>query len=336
MHAFSSTRRTPRRAAFARPRADCSPTPWFAPLAVAIAVAGAWVAPAAAGEWSVEKTERGVVVKLDGRLMTEYRFESGGKPVMWPLIGPDERAMTRAYPVAEAAGEERDHLHHRSFWFALGIVNGVNFWTEGKGRGVIRHREIAEASGGERATLVTKSDWLNAAGEKQCEDERRFVFRDETDKRVIDVTIRLIAAPGEVKFGDTKEGALALRVASTIRGESKLGGLLINSVGQTDAAAFGKRAEWCDFHGPVDGQTVGIALLVHPKSFRAPNCWFVRPYGLLAVNPFGDHELSGSGDGAYTLPKGESLAMRCRVILHRGDEKEAHIAEAFLNYAQEP
>jgi hypothetical protein len=222
-------------------------------------------------------------------------------------------------------------------WFGLGKVNGVDFWTEGRGQGVIRQREVVAAHGdGERATLVTRNVWLAADGKQQLSDQRSYVFRSDGARRTIDVSVRLIAEPGPVAFGDTKEGALGIRVASTMRPDAKLGGVLVNSEGLSDADAYGRRARWCDMHGPVDNQVVGVAMLVHPTSFRAPNCWFVRPYGLLAVNPFGDHELSGQGDGSYTLPAGESLTIRARVILHLGDEKAAGIADAFDAYAREP
>jgi hypothetical protein len=46
--------------------------------------------------------------------------------------------MTRNYPMAKVPGEETDHPHHRSLWFAHGPVNGVDVWTERKNTG--RHR----------------------------------------------------------------------------------------------------------------------------------------------------------------------------------------------------
>ena len=41
-----------------------------------------------------------------------------------------------------------------------------------------------------------------------------------------------------------------------------------------------------------------------------------------------------SPGGAYTLDQGKSLTLKYRVILHRGDEKQAGIAEAFAAYAK--
>ena len=53
-------------------------------------------------------------------------YEDGHVPYLHPVFSPDGRAMTRAWPMKQHAhtGEEQDHPHHRSFWFAHGAVNG--------------------------------------------------------------------------------------------------------------------------------------------------------------------------------------------------------------------
>ena len=116
--------------------------------------------------------------------------------------------------------------------------------------------------------------------------------------------------------------------------ESQGGGKIVNSEGQTDREAWGKQAPWVDYHGPVDGETVGIAIMNHPSSFRYPTYWHVRTYGLFAANPFGLHNfVSRDKDGSHTLQPGESMTLRYRVLLHKGDTEQAQIAEAFKKYA---
>src|SRR5687767_12942730 len=91
-----------------------------------------WNQPGALGaEVTAEPSERGVVVKIDGELFTEYLTKAGQAPAMWPLIGPTGQMMTRSYPVAPApkgVKETDDHPHHQSVWFTHDKVNGVNFW----------------------------------------------------------------------------------------------------------------------------------------------------------------------------------------------------------------
>ena len=130
---------------------------------------------------------------------------------------------------------------------------------------------------------------------------------------------------------------MAIRVAGTMKVDAKKGGRIVNSEGQTDGDAWGKPAAWVDYHGPVDGQTVGVAILNHPGSFRYPSYWHVRTYGLFAANPFGlrDFKRSGNVDGSHTLAPGESFTLRYRFLFHRGDEKAGKVAEAFAVYSKE-
>ncbi len=278
-----------------------------------------------------------MVIKIDGRLFTEYLVKSGAKPILWPIIGPTAKPMTRAYPMEEGTDERKDHVHQRSLWFTHGDVNGINFWAEQGVHGTIVHRDFVRIQSGAEALVVTRNDWLAPDGKKQCEDERRFSFGLDGKTRRIDFDITLTASNGPVKFGDTKEGTMGLRLAQTMNVNSKLGGRIINSEGLTDKAAWGKQAAWVDYHGPVDGQTVGVAILNHPSSFRFPTYWHVRDYGLFTANPFGWHDFLGSKkvDGSYTLPAGKSITLRYRILFHLGDEKVGKIAESYTKYAGE-
>ena len=295
-----------------------------------------------AAEVTAERSERGVVVKIDGQLFTEYLVDAGLDPelkqpklgpILWPIIGPTGKPVTRAYPMDEGPNERKDHPHHRSLWFNHGDVNGLSFWHEQ----TIQHREFVKVEGGEQAVIVTRNDWMAPDGKRVCEDLRELRFGTDGQRRWIDYDVTVTASDGPVKFGDTKEGSMGIRVAGTMKVDAKLGGKIVNSEGQADKEAWAKRAAWVDYHGPVDGQTVGVAVLNHPSSFRFPTYWHVRTYGLFAANPFGLHHFQGSDeyDGSHTLAPGESMCLRYRFLLHKGDEKEGRVAEAFAKYSQE-
>ncbi len=298
-----------------------------------------FVQAATAADFEVTQDKDGVTVKLDGKLLTKYLIKSGHKPIFWPVIGPTGKEMTRAYPILpDGKPEERkDHIHHRSFWFTHGDVNGIDFWSEGDKAGHIVHREFVKIEGGERAIIVTRNDWNGPDGKKHCEDERTFVFQAGDGAWWVDCDITVKASAGDVKFGDTKEGSFGVRVAGDMKVTANKGGRIVNSEGQTDAGAWGKRAAWVDYHGPVEGETLGVAILNHPTSFRYPTYWHVRTYGLFTANPFGVHHFLGSNDvdGSHTMKKGESFTLRHRVLFHKGDEKEGQVAEAFAAYAKE-
>ncbi|MCI0362064.1 MAG: PmoA family protein, partial [Planctomycetaceae bacterium] len=79
----------------------------------------------------VEKTDSGIAVKVGDQPFTTYIFQSKVKPILWPVIGPTGKEMTRAWPMREGNPDEKtDHPHQRSFWFTHGEVNGIDFWAE--------------------------------------------------------------------------------------------------------------------------------------------------------------------------------------------------------------
>ena len=208
--------------------------------------------------------------------------------------------------------ETKDHVHQRSCWFTHGEVNGIDFWTEmPTGRnGTIVHRKFVKIASGRQAEIVTENDWLGPSGKKVCEDRRHLAFGALGDARWINFDITLRASQGPVTFGDTKEGSFGLRVAQWLAVDSKQGGQIVNSHGETDAAAWGKRAQWVDYHGTLDGQGVGIAMFNHPDSFRYPTGWHVRTYGLFAANPFarkGFNGKRGAGGSRTLCPRARSL-----------------------------
>jgi hypothetical protein len=306
--------------------------------------------PLAHGEFTVEKSDAGAVVKIDGQLFTEYVMLSESKPILYPIIGPTGKKMTRDYPmVKDSEEEEHDHPHHRSLWFTHMEVNGWNFWAEaGSGGkkpasnlGVTKHREFTKLEGGkDKAAIHSINDWVGGDGRKQLEDERRITFSATEDARIIDFDIDLKATEGDVEWGDNKDGTFGIRIPSSmdvkhkeVKGEP---GRIVNAEGLTDTAAWGKRSKWVDYSGKVGGDHLGIAILDHPASFRHPTPWHVRDYGLFCANPFGLQDFDkSSAPGTHIQKKGETLSFRFRVIFHKGDDKAAGIEKAYEAYQAE-
>jgi hypothetical protein len=295
-------------------------------------------------EVTAERTKQGVAIKIDGKLFTEYLTRAGHSPAMWPLIGPTGAPVTRSYPFHPPTKDgTNDHPHHQSLWFTHDKVNGLDFWAANKNDDKrdsgphIAHREFVNISSkGPTAQIVTRNDWMN--GDKRvCEDLRTIVFgKGLDDSRWIDFTITIQATDGDVTFGDTKEGSFALRVADSMRVDAKHGGHIVNSEGKENVAAWGLPAKWVDYTGPVDGETVGITIMSHPKSFHPLPRWHVRTYGLFAANPFGQKdfpELASAKQGEYTVKKGDAITLRYRVVVHRGKTNSAEIERAFREFA---
>jgi hypothetical protein len=237
------------------------------------------------------------------------------------------------------ADESTDHVHHRSLWYAHGAVNGVDLWAEGANAGPTTHEEVLEAkSGPQQGVLSTRSLWRKKDGTPVATDERTLRFSGNDTLRFLDFEITVRATHGPVKFGDTKEGTMALRVADSMRLAGGQGHI-VNSEGIRDGDTWGKRAKWCDYFGPVDGQVVGVAIFDHPKNSRYPTWWHVRDYGLFAANPFGKHDFEKLSDrtaGDLEVPAGQSVRFRYRFVFHEGDEKQGRVAELFDEWAARP
>jgi len=108
--------------------------------------------------------------------------------------------------------------------------------------------------------------------------------------------------------------------------------------GEGEPQIWGKRANWVNVDGMIDGHELGVAIFDHPKSFRHPTYWHARGYGLLAANPFGLSYFlrDAKQDGSYTIPAGESIQFRYRLLIHKGDYKEAQVAKQYDEYAARP
>jgi Methane oxygenase PmoA len=317
------------------------------PIAICLVLLVLSSMPTQAAELSLTQEDDSITVNLDGQLFTRYLTRSEVRPALWPVIGPTGEPMTRAYPVAEGpAGEAKDHPHHRSVWVGFEGVNGVDFWHEpasGKKAyppGEQRHREFTKTvCDGDTAIIVAVTDWLGPDGKKICEDERTWTFGTDGDDRWLDCRVVLNASEGDLTFADTKEGFFAVRVADSMNVDHKQGGRIINSRGQTDADAWAQPAEWVDYQGPVAGEKVGLAIFAHPESLNFPAPWHVRTYGLFAGNPLGKVAFTNNaGDvrkrpPSLTLAKNDNVVLHYRIVLHRGDENDAQLAEKYERYS---
>jgi Family of unknown function (DUF6807) len=292
----------------------------------------------AAGNSEVKITDQGgkVAVEIGGKLFTEYHYQDVPRPYFYPVLGPNDLAMTRDWPMKEAENEEHDHKHHRSLWFTHGEVNGVDFWSEAEKVGKIVHDKFTEISSGKRSGVIrSQNKWVAPDGKIVCTDDRTFRVYAGSDERLFDFEVTVHASHGDLTFGDTKEGTMAIRLAETMRLKGKVGhGHIVNSNGVRDGDTWGKRADWVDYYGPVNGQTVGVAIFDHPQNPMHPTWWHVRDYGLFAANPFGVHDFESKpkGTGNFTVAAGKSATFRYRFYLHPGDDKQAKVSEHYREY----
>ena len=282
-------------------------------------------------------------IEVGGQLFTEYHYQDVSRPFFYPVLGPSQLPMTRDWPMKDTTpGEERDHKHHRSLWWAHGDINGHDFWSEEPGAcKTFQVKLMNVQSGPTVGSFQTQDEYRANDGTVVATDDRHVRIYNHPNDRVLDFDITIHASNGPVTFGDTKEGTMAIRLNESMRLERRKQpglGHIVTSEGVRDGQTWGKRAKWCDYYGPVEGQTVGVAIFDHPSNPRHPTWWHVREYGLFAANPFGLHYFEGKpkGAGKLVVPAGQSITFRYRFYFHRGDEHQGHVAERYEAYAHEP
>lgn len=293
-----------------------------------------------------------IQVFIGGRPFTTYYFDPAiAKAYLQPLRDAQGTVVTRGFPVGDdiPAGDEHDpslEPHQRPLYFAHGNIDGYDFWGEqvfekyygseaGRSRyGRMAIRKIDEVRGGpESGTVRATFDLLGPEQKALAEETQQYTFHGDTSSRVIDCEFVIHANHDAVKMGDTKEGTFAIRVAPELTAPR---GRMVNSEGgEGEPQIWGKRADWVDYDGVIDGHTLGIAIFDSPKSFRHPTYWHARDYGLFAANPFGIKEFTRNPaqDGSYTIRSGQSLTFRYRVLIHEGTYKDARVAENYHEYA---
>jgi Family of unknown function (DUF6807) len=304
---------------------------------------------------TLERTGDTIAIRIGGSPFTTYYFGSASpKPYLHPLRSAQGTIVTRGWPMVQnIPGEDHDHPHHRAMFFAHGDINGIDFWGEQtlskkaetargvyyssenlpKGRTVLR--KLVEVQGGIHSGAIRADfDLVGPDGKAIGGETQTYVFSGNKTERIIDCTFTLRATHGRLKLGDTKEGTFAIRVVHSLDSPP---GHMVNShgaVGEPDI--WGKRADWVDYYGKVNGEDLGIAIFDNPHNLRHPTTWMARAYGLFAVNPFGlrEFEHNPAADGSYAIPPGDSLTLRYRVLIHHGDYRQAGIAEAYQRYAE--
>lgn len=248
-----------------------------------------------------------------------YYGEKWDKPFLYPVRTVSGKIISRGWPLEPCEGDSNDHVWHRGFWYGHGIINKADFWRE-QGREktarlIAKSKPLVESS---RASLDL--DMTPPDGQAIGSLRQEYSFKDADSIRTLDAVITIHADRDKpLTFGDTDDGGFAFRLDEAFREDR--GARLRNSEGQAGTKQiWGKPAKWTDYSVTANGTTVGVAMFDHPSNLRHPTRWHARPYGLNAANPFATKSFDKTAtiDGSYTLPAGQKLTLRYRVLIYEG------------------
>ena len=185
--------------------------------------------------------------------------------------------------------------------------------------------------------IATRNAWLAPDGKKVCEDQRTLRFDTDGDARWIDFDITLKATDGPVTFGDTKEGTFGVRVAQTHQRRCQAGREDRQQPGTGRRGRMGPARRLGRLPRPGRRPDRRHRHLQSPQQFSLSHLLAredLRPVRRQSVRSARVHRRQAAGGGT-TLSPGQTMTLRYRVLLHRGDEKEGKVAEAFSAYSKE-
>ncbi|WP_044198616.1 DUF6807 domain-containing protein [Dyadobacter tibetensis] len=308
-------------------------------------------------EFNKKDSEKKVEVLVDGKLFTNYFYpgeEVLKKAVLYPVYSPQGTIVTRGWPLDPRPGERVDHPHHVGVWLNYEDVNGNDYWNNSdavdhakRAYGTIRHTGIKSMKAGKgKGELVVTADWVDKDGKLTLQEVSTYTFSGSGNQRIMDRSTKLTAVNGDVALPDIKDGMFAIRVARELELPSTkpeiftdasgiatkvpslnnegITGNYRNSEGVEGEEVWGKRAVWCNLTGKIKDEKISVAIIDHPKNVGYPAYFHARGYGLFAINPLGQKQLSGGKETLnYSLKNGQSTTFRYRMVVaseHLSDE----------------
>jgi hypothetical protein len=296
--------------------------------------------------------EQRIRILVGDQPFTEFLYsDTMEKPVLFPIYAAGGELITRGFPRSPRPGEGTDHPHHIGLWLNYENVNGLDFWNNSYAipedkkslYGWIRTDSLLRMISGKSASFEYSANWENQQKRKMVHEVTRFIFTADRSKRIID-RLTTLTALEDLFFPDSKDGMLGLRVArflqipsseaqhySDNKGnvtslapsmDSLENGNYLTSSNKTGNQAWGTRAVWCLLYGKIDSDSIGIAIIDHPRNPGYPTYWHARGYGLFAANPLGQKIFSNGKDSLnFKLKKGESVTFRYRIVIASGPRR---------------
>lgn len=278
-----------------------------------------------------------VTVRIDRRDVLTYQHgPQYAIPHIWPLRSPSGRLLTVQHP--------DPYPHHRSLWIADAVqledgpvVDFYHCWKnyvlEGQPaagfKHRIRHMEFhALTTAGDRATVTATLRWM--IDDAPVIDETR-VLRAVAladGEYFVDLAWRLTAAYGNVTFHSDRVHYAWPFVRMHPQFSGDRGGTLVDDRGrQGQKATNGRYARWLDYSNVVEGRREGLAVFLFPDGKR--HRWLTREYGC-----FGPRRPDDRNGTKFTLRKGESIAGRVGLLVHRGGVEAGGVARRYRQYCR--
>jgi hypothetical protein len=292
----------------------------------------------------VEQSENKVDIHRAGELVLSYQ----AKPVGLPRPGIDSAFLRGGYihPVMTPNGIRvtddypDNHLHHHGIWFSWTNTRFENrkpdFWNMGLKKGTVEFVSVLDTwKGAENVGLRSEHryvDLLAPQPKVALNEQWEVIVRDsdakaESRDNLFDIVVRQRCASDQpLVLPKYHYGGIGFRGHEQWNGATAL--RVLTSEGETDRVKANEtRGRWCRISGEVDGKTAGIAILGHPKNFRAPQPMRVHP-----TEPFFCYAPSQLGE--WSIKPGETYVSHYRFVVFDGELSAKEIDRLWAEFAR--
>ncbi len=258
-----------------------------------------------------------------------YDWADRPRPFVHPVRTPAGHVVTVDAPA--------DHPWHHALWFTIKYVDGDNFWEEFGEFGGLRQAApptVAHVGhGAERAS--SDLEWIRPDGRLACRQHVVLTHHPiAADAHALDWDVTLVA-DDEVTYDRTPFTTWGGYGGLTLRGRPDWHDTVLRLPdGAAHERVLGDPAPWCALAGPIataeasadddddarDDPVVGVALFDHPANPRFPTPW----YASTRADTYGQEGWSNFVNAAFlwdeplSVPAGEALHLRHRVVVHDG------------------
>jgi Methane oxygenase PmoA len=315
--------------------------------------------------FETNEAKQRIDILIDRKLFTSYRWEARiRRPVLLPIMTADGNFVTRGFPIETRNGETINHPHQVGSAFVYGDVNGIDFWNNSPFRtekelermGQIVHRKVLKQQAGKgKAELITQSHWIMPDEKTILFETTKFTFQADGKNRIIERQTTLTANGENVTFGDNKEGLFMIHLRRELQQNNQfpvkitdekgniseaatnknLTGEYLNSNNLVGEQIWGTLGKWAGTTGKINDENVTVAIFDHPKNINYPSYMMVRPYGLLALNPFGKKAFEPNAEPRkFVLEKGKSITFRHQLMIYSEKTDSAKIEKDFLKFSK--
>ena len=268
------------------------------------------------------------------------------KPLLFPILTPSGKTITRGYPIDPRPYERTDHPHQVGLWFNFGDVNGLDFWNNStaiapekkEGYGHIRLDSVLQVDP-EAGELITLSSWRDHHEKRLLSEITTYRFSGDAEQNRFIERISHLTALQQVTLRSNKEGLFAIRVDRAFEEESEkpsnrldasslpanepfaynegVNGHYRNREGMSgEEEVWGKRTPWVALTAEKEGEIITLVMLDHPLNPGHPGWPHARGYGLFSMNNLGGDAVEpGSEPVQIMLEPGEEITFHHMLII---------------------